>query len=142
MKNINWFSFFDEHFLLKKLTKSKDPLDEHIDWRIFALILDVVFNKSKNSNKIGRPPFDQIMMFKLFILQSLYNLPDDQMEYLITDWLSFKRFFSGSNQATKFQTSKTIWRFRETLTQEAVIETLFYRFNTVFDDQSIFAKVG
>jgi transposase, IS5 family len=39
---------FDEHFLLEKLTKLKDPLvklEAHIQWEIFAPVLDVVFNK-------------------------------------------------------------------------------------------------
>ena len=38
MKNINPLGLFDEHFLLERLTKLKDPLvklDEHIDWDIF-----------------------------------------------------------------------------------------------------------
>ena len=52
MKNINSLGFFDEHFLLERLTKLKDPLvklKEYIDWQIFAPILDVVFAKPKNS---------------------------------------------------------------------------------------------
>ena len=73
MKNINsdMSELFDDHFLLEKLTK----LNDHIDWKIFAPILDVVFNKPKNSNNVGRPPFDRLLMFKILILQNLYNLP-------------------------------------------------------------------
>ena len=33
-----------------------------------------------------------VMMFKILILQSLYNLSDDGMEYQIMDRLSFMRF--------------------------------------------------
>lgn len=144
MKNINPLGLFDEHFLLERLTKLKDPLvklNDHIDWKIFAPILDVVFNKPKNSNNVGRPPFDRLMMFKLMILQSLYNLSDDQMEYQITDRLSFKRFLSLKS-SDRVPDSKTIWKFRETLIQEEVIEALFYRFNQALDDQSIFANTG
>jgi len=78
MKNINPLGMFDEHHLLEKLTKLKDPLvklEAHIDWKIFSPILDVVFNKPKNRSNAGRPPFDRIMMFKILILQSLYNVP-------------------------------------------------------------------
>ena len=128
MKNINLLGFFDDHFLLEKLTKLKDPLiklNDHIDWQLFAPILDVVFNKPKNSNNVGRPPFDRLMMFKLLILQSLYNLSDDHVEYQITDRLSFKRFL-GLKSSDRVPDSKTIWKFRETLIQEEVIEALFY----------------
>jgi len=56
MKNINPLGLFDEHFLLERLTKLKDPLvklDTYIDWNIFALILNVFFSKPENSSKAG-----------------------------------------------------------------------------------------
>jgi transposase len=40
----------------------------------------------------GRPPFDYVMMFKILILQQLYNISDAQAEYQIKDRLSFMRF--------------------------------------------------
>jgi IS5 family transposase len=144
MKNINPLGLFDEYFLLERLTKLKDPLvklEEHIDWNIFVPVLDVAFSKPENQSNMGRPPYDRVTMFKLLILQSLYSLSDDQMEYQITDRLSFKRFL-GLKSSDRVPDSKTIWKFRETLIQEGVIEALFYRFNQALDDQSIFAKTG
>ena len=116
--------------MLEKLTKLNVPLvklDAHIDWQIFEPLLDIVFNKPQKSSHTGRPPFDRILMFKLLILQSLYNLSDDQMEYQITDRLTFKRFF-GLKSSDRVPDSKIIWNFRETLIQEEVIAPLFYRF--------------
>jgi transposase, IS5 family len=55
--------------------------------------------------------------------------------------LSFKRFL-GLKASDKVPDSKSIWKFRETLIQEEVIEALFYRFNQALDDQSIFANTG
>ena len=46
----------------------------------------------KNSLKGGRPPYDCVMMLKILILQSLYNLSDDETEYQVTDRLSFQKF--------------------------------------------------
>jgi len=68
MKNRNPLGLFDEHFLLERLTKLKDPLvklEAHIDWKIFVPILDVVFNKLENRSNAGRPPFDRVLMFKI-----------------------------------------------------------------------------
>jgi transposase, IS5 family len=144
MKNINPLGLFDEQFLLERLTKLKDPLvklEEHIDWQIFSPILAVAFNKPEQRNNMGRPPFDRLMIFKILILQSLYNLSDDQMEYQITDRRSFMRFL-GLKSSDKVPDSKTIWKFRETLIQQELIEALFFRFNQVLDEQSIFAKNG
>ena len=143
MKNINPLGFFDEHLLLEKLSKLKDPLvklEAHIDWNIFKPILDDTLNKPKISNA-GRPRFDHIMMFKILILQSLYNLSDDQMEYQILDRRSFMRFLS-LKISDKVPDSKTIWKFRETLLEEGVIEAVFYRFNALLDQHNIFAQTG
>jgi len=40
----------------------------------------------------GRPPFDYVLMFKILVLQKLYNISDDKTEYIIMDRLSFQRF--------------------------------------------------
>ena len=144
MKNINPPRLFDEQFQLERFTLLKDPLvklEQYIDWKIFAPILDVVFSKPENHSNAGRPPFDRVMMFKVLILQSLYSLSDDALEFQINDRLSFKRFL-GLKSSDRIPDSKTIWKFRATLIQEGIIEALFYRFNQAPDDQSIFAKTG
>lgn len=96
MKNINPLGLFDDHFLMEKLTKQGDPLqklNEFIDWKIFKIPLNKAFsNEDKDLSKGGRPPFDKLLMFKALIIQSLYNLSDDQLEYQIVDRASFKRF--------------------------------------------------
>ena len=61
-------------------------------------------------------------MFKILILQSLYNLSDDQIEYQIIDRLTFKRFL-GLKASDRVPDSKTIWKFRETLIQDCLLYT-------------------
>ncbi len=145
MKNINPLGLFDEHFLLARLTKLNDPLiklNRHIDWNIFLPILDEAFAKyPQDKNQGGRPPFDLMMMFKIQLLQGIYNLSDDQMEYQITDRRSFMRFL-GLKTSDKVPDSKTIWHFRESLIVKGVIEKLFERFNAALDQQGIFANEG
>ena len=116
MKNINPLGLFDDHFLMEKLTKLGDPLqklNEFIDWRIFEIPLNAAFkNGKKDITKGGRPPFDKLLMFKALIMQSLYNLSDDQLEYQIVDRASFKRFL-GLKKSDKVPDSKTFWAYRE-----------------------------
>ena len=52
-------------------------------------------DKPRKSNA-GRKPFDVIVMFKVLVLQQMYNLSDDQTEYQVRDWLSFKLFLDRS----------------------------------------------
>src|SRR5680860_1487618 len=89
MKNINPRGLFDDHFLMEKLTKLGDPLqklNDYIDWAIFKTPIDGAFSgEQKDKSKGGRPAFDKLMLFKALLIQSLYNLSDDQLEYQITD---------------------------------------------------------
>lgn len=68
-------------------------------------------------------------MFKVLVLQALYNLSDEQMEYQIRDRLSFMRFL-GLDLHQRIPDAKPIWLFRETLPQAGVVATLFTQFDT------------
>ncbi|HSQ97794.1 MAG TPA: IS5 family transposase [Rickettsiales bacterium] len=145
MKNINPLGLFDDHFLMEKLTKLGDPLEklnEFIDWNIFKTpLLKAIENTTTEPSKGGRPPFDRLMMFKALILQGLYNLSDDQLEYQIVDRASFKRFLE-IKKSDKVPDSKTFWTFRELLIEKNVIEGMFKTFNELLDNAGVFANKG
>jgi IS5 family transposase len=145
MKNINPLGLFDDEFLFDKLTKLGDPLaklNEYINWEIFRLPIYQVFeDEYREKEKGGRPPFCKLMLFKALIIQSLYNLSDDQLEYQIVDRASFKRFL-GLKKSDKVPDSKTFWFFREQLIEKDVIMDLFKTFNKTLDDSGVFANEG
>ena len=92
-------SIFDLNDRLEQISKIGDPLEvlnEIVDWSKFDSILLKAKVKDLTDRKVngnaGRKPFSLRLMLKVFILQSLYNLSDDQMEYQIKDRLSFMRF--------------------------------------------------
>jgi len=89
--------FFDDQICYERLDKITDPLlrlKDSIDWELFRPELEVFRNRSSESNA-GRKPFDPILMFKILVLQALYNLSDDAMEYQIRDRISFYRCFDS-----------------------------------------------
>lgn len=145
MKNINPLGLFDDHFLLETLTKLGDPLeklDAVIDWKMFESPIKRAFQEElKHKSNGGRPPFCRLMLFKALILQSLYNLSDEQLEYQIVDRASFKRFL-GIKKSDKVPDSRTYWAFREQLIAKKVIENMFKIFNETLDKAGIFAKEG
>ena len=67
--------------------------------------------------KGSRPPFSKLMLLKALLIQSLYNLSGDQLEYQIVDRASFKRF-PGLRQSDKVPDSKTFRAFRERLVEK------------------------
>jgi transposase, IS5 family len=85
---------FDWQDRFEKLNKNGDPLlklNTVIPWESFRKTLETVRAKEKKSNA-GAKPYDVVLMFKVLILQSLYNLSDEAMEYQILDRISFMRF--------------------------------------------------
>ncbi|MDD5458785.1 MAG: transposase [Phycisphaerae bacterium] len=84
---------FDWQTRFEQLDNGGDPLvklNDVINWELFRKDLEKIRVKERLSNA-GRKPFDAILMFKILILQSLYNLSDDQLEFQIRDRLSFMR---------------------------------------------------
>lgn len=122
--------FFDVEDRLARLSDLGDQLDAFarvVDFEMFRTELEAALSYSDRA-KGGRPPFDPVMMFKILVIQASNNLSDDRAEFLINDRLSFMRFL-GLGLADKAPDAKTIWFFRERLTQAGAIEGLFARFD-------------
>jgi IS5 family transposase len=138
---------FDEIDRLKELTELGDPLfvlDKKIDWEIFRDTLKII-QIDRDSNKksnAGRKPFDVVMMFKVLILQRLYNLSDSQTEFQIKDRRSFERFVSCNNSSMWVPDEKTIWSYREQFKKHGLSKKLFNRFNEQLQRSNLIAKSG
>ena len=89
----------------------------------------------------GRPPYDYLMLFKVLVLQRIYNLSDDQTEYQINDRMSFMRFL-GLGLGDRVPDAKTIWLFRDTLTKANVIRELFEVFTRQLEDAGLITRTG
>ncbi len=134
---------FDEQFRLEKLENKGDPLiavNEMNNWEVFRPLLNKVFKRIPKRPG-GRPAYDYILIFKVLILQRLYNLSDEQMEYQINDRLSFMRFL-GLNMGSDIPDQNTIWLFRDTLVKSKAIKKIFKKFDTYIDQMGIIANKG
>lgn len=135
--------FLDFDIRLNRINKAGDPLlqlDEAIDWELFRPTLESARSKPKKSNA-GAKGFDVIMLFKILILQSLYNLSDEAMEYQILDRYSFSRFL-GLHAASKVPDATTVWRFREDLSNAGKVSELFSAFDQFLNEQGFQARKG
>jgi IS5 family transposase len=137
------FGFFDFEQRCEQLHQLGDPLEclnEAIDWRRFRPILHKVREKERKDNS-GRRPWDEVLMFKVLVLQSLYNLSDDQTEYQIRDRISFMRFL-GLGLGDRVPDAKTIWLFRNQLAERDLMKGLFERFDRFLSEHGFKAKGG
>ena len=113
-------------------------LKEEIPWEEFRGILSTV---RRPSPKGGRPPYDEIFMFKCLVLQSLYDLSDESLEAMIADRLSFQ-YFLGMNLDSDVPDHGTFWQFRELLKKNNLIEPLFRKFHDVLESRGIILRNG
>ncbi len=131
--------FFDDELRQKQ----GDPLitlNKIIPWESFRHTLNRVFTK-QTKGPGGRSAYDYVLMFKILILQRLYNLSDAQTQFQIMDRFSFMRFL-GLELQDQVPDEKTIWLFRETLTKSGKVEVLFEKFGLYLYDKGIIAQNG
>ena len=135
--------FFDFEDRIEQLNAHGNPLEkleQAIDFEVFRPALKRVRDKPRKSNA-GRKPYDAVLMFKMLLLQSLYNLSDAQIQYQVLDRASFMAFL-GLRPGDDVPDEKTVWLFREHLTQLKLIGTLFEQFNAILDEAGFSASKG
>ena len=135
--------FFDLDDRHAALSAAGDPLERLglvVDFELFRAELNAALDRSDRARG-GRPPYDPVLMFKVLVLQTLYTLSDDQTEYQIRDRLSFMRFLGLALEA-RVPDAKTIWLFREQLTQVGAVERLFQRFDAALRGAGYLAMGG
>ena len=140
MKQIN---FFAEDNRLDRLSKMGDPLEKvagAVDFEIFRPTLDTAIPREKG-DKGGRPPMDNMLMFKIMLLQEWYHIADDMTEYLINDRLSFQRFL-GLSLGDKVPDAKTIWLYREMLKNSGKSKELFDMFAALMEQVGVITREG
>ena len=94
----------------QQLEKRKDRLSELkrlIPWDIFERRLEQLQPQERKS-KAGRQAIAPLILFKLLIVQQLYNLSDEELEYQTYDRTSLRRFL-GLSPAAEIPDAKTIW---------------------------------
>jgi transposase, IS5 family len=135
--------FWDWEERQSKLNQKKDllvRLNEIVPWQEFRPTLEKLHDKPRKSNA-GRKAIDVVVMFKLLVLQQLYNISDEELEYQVSDRLSFMQFMSFG-LADEVPDATTVWLFRKQLSEQGLIEVLFEQFDSYLIEQGYAAKGG
>lgn len=101
---------------IKKLGDKLDSISNLIDWESFRK-----FFKEEISEP-GRPSYDPILMLKMLVLQSWYGISDEELEYQVADRISFQKFLGFPKTIPDHS---TVWRFRESLSEEGVLDDIW-----------------
>lgn len=141
------YSLFNHEFQMRKIDQNGDPLvkiNRFIDWELFRADLETARERARPhepKNNAGRPATDVVLLFKMLVLQSLYNLSDDATEQQVLDRLSFQRFL-GLKIGDVVPDAKTLWAFKEILKPDDLAKTLFLRFDTFLRENGFEAQRG
>jgi IS5 family transposase len=135
--------FWDIDQRLEKLAGKQDVLNRLstlVPWETFRPILARIHQKPRKSNA-GRKPTDVVLLFKMLVLQKLYNISDEELEYQVNDRLSFMQFLAlGLEDPVPDAT--TVWLFRDQLQQHNLVDELFERFSDYLEASGYQAQDG
>ena len=139
-------TFFDTDKRLAALSKQGDPLEaigRLVPWEEFRVEIEAVVltADADKKSRAGRKPIDALVLLRMLMLQSLYNLSDAQAEYQVRDRLSFARFLSLGIE-DRIPDGTTLWLFREKLAKAGLIEKLFAQFGRHLEAKGYIARGG
>ena len=140
---MNQRGFFEVEDRLQLLSDFGDPLEKLssvIDFEVFRPTIERSIRFKKKATG-GRPAWDGVLMFKVLVLQSLYTLSDEQIEFQVKDRLSFQRF-PGLDLNDKLPDAKTVWLWRERFKKRKLMDKIFKGFDKALKEQGYLAMSG
>lgn len=120
------------HVALEEL----DGIHQLIDWREIEQQMSGIHAK-----KQGEQAWPPLLMFKALLLQSWYGLSDPGLEKQLARDLMFRRFINlGLSEGVPDHS--TIWRFRNTLAKQGLLDTLLSGVNRQLSAKGLYIKTG
>ncbi|MBQ8760546.1 MAG: IS5 family transposase, partial [Bacteroidales bacterium] len=137
-------SLFEQENTMESLSKMGNPLvvlKDIIDFEQFRSILESLFANDHKKSSAGRKPIDPVFMLKVLFLQRLYNISDHQIEYQIKDRMSFREFLDIQS-VDDVPDEKTVWKYRDIMSESGVGERLFAKFNEQLASMGLIVNEG
>ena len=120
---------FEREMQLEALSEFDDlaRMRDLMDWEAFRPRLKKIFGTDSSRKGSGRPPWDELVMFRALLLGVMYSLSDRNLQFLLLDRLTFKRFV-GLQSEDQVPYQKTLWKYRNRLSESGEMEQLFEEF--------------
>jgi IS5 family transposase len=111
-------------------------IERLVDWSRFEMLLNGLHASAR-----GEAAYPPVVMFKVLLLQRWYGLSDPAMEAALSDRLSFMRF-AGLSLEDRTPDHTTIWRFRDLLGREGLMERLVAELGRQLDRAGVVLRQG
>lgn len=117
-----------------------DAINAMLKWQRIEKLLRKKLGRSEE-NAVGVKAYPAIVMFKVLLLQSWFNLSDEDMEFALHDRISFARF-TGFSLEDETPDHTTICRFRNLLIEKKLLHRLLDEINNQLMHQGKLVKTG
>ena len=132
---------FVDHYIESSIDPSSflSKVEGLLDWKPFERYLQK--NIKRGRSAAGQPPYPNLVMFKMLLLQYWYGLSDSGASQAAKDWLSAIHFIGLPFESSKPDAS-TICRFRNRLLEKGHYEHLLQLCNQQLEKRGILVKRG
>lgn len=110
---------FERLVVNRPANETLDKLDRLVDWAVIRRILAHGYDRSGT----GNPGFDPVILAKMLLLESLYNLSDVKVAEECADRLSFRKFL-GLELCDKTPDDTTLVKFRRRMAAHGLLEVM------------------
>lgn len=140
MKKQNHISFADLAVSHRK-TKCTffRQINTLIDWHPIEKLINRHYQRGVSA--AGRPSYPGLLLFKMMLLQTWYNLSDYDVEEQVNDRISFNRFV-GIGLEDSVPDHSVISRFRSAMTKANAYEKLLNMINKQLEKHQILVRTG
>lgn len=133
MESLVHFALKEKYSKVKKLRSRLWDMKKLIDWKAFLPL----FPEKKSD--MGRPNYEKILMIKILFLQGWHSISDEEIEYQCHNRLDFQEFLDFPNFIPDYS---TIWRFRESLTEDDILDKIWDELQKQINKKHITVEKG
>lgn len=137
MVSFTSYSFRQEFQRVQGLVGRLLEVEKIVDWERFRPMIANLYSDDEKTG--GRPHTDEVVLLKCLVLQSWYDLSDQELEVQIADRLSFRQFLGYPESIPDYS---TIWYCRERLTHNGELKKIWNELQKQLDANGCSIKKG
>jgi len=137
METLVDFALEERYKSIKQLGDRLSEFSILIDWESFRTVVGDLYRNQTEQG--GRPNMDIIVMVKMLVLQSMYNLSDPELERQANDRISFMKFLDFPE---KIPDQTTVWYFRERLAKTGTDKAIWNELQRQLDAKGLEIRKG
>ena len=116
-----------------------NQINSIINWEKIDQLIKRHYDKGNSA--VGRPSYSGLLLFKITLLQTWYNLSDYEVEDQVNDRISFSKFL-GLSLEDNCPDHSVISRFRTEMTKRKAYDKLLKEINKQLVTHGILVKQG